>query len=84
MASFSEGEVVIYEGYMEDILCVFDKYDEEFRDFIYLNEFSGEPYRTTTIDRIRPITIEGLKNKIAEVESQRETLLKALELAGKK
>lgn len=75
--NFTKGEVVIYEGYMEDVLCLFDYEDG---DFVYLNELNGQPYRSTVFNRIRRASVDDLKSEICELRYRLETLKKGLEL----
>ncbi len=77
MENYVKGQVVIYEGYMQDVLCLFD-YDDG--DFVYLNELNGQPYRSTTLDRIRRTNESDLKSEICELQYRLETLKKGLEL----
>lgn len=79
---FSEGEVVIYEGHLEDRLMVVDKiYPKEHPhrpDNILLRSIDSLDVRDTTVDRIRKATREVLTNKILRLESSLTTLRNAM------
>lgn len=79
---FAEGEVVIYEGHLEDRLMeiykIYSKNHPSGLDYVLLRSTDGLDLRETTVDRIRKATREALTNRILRLEASLTTLRGAM------
>lgn len=76
MESFSEGEVVIYEGHLKDELVQLGHIEAD--KWYIINKLTGQYIRDTTVDRLRKATREALTNEILRLESSLTTLRNAM------